>query len=231
MSEQAVTSGFGAAGASADAPIEDAVEIRLPADSAYLSVLRTATAGLAARLDFTLDEIEDLRIAVDEACAMLLPHAIETARAERRFRLDPDTLGVTVTVPTTRGQLPERDTFSWTVLSALAGDVDSGTDDERQVWITLRKRRGAAARHDCRRLHCDRRRRPRAELAAFAPDGRPRAHPRPPWLCSRCPRTTPPPVRTPPSSSNTCHWWSTSPGASAIAASPTTTWSRSPPSG
>ena len=41
----------------------------MPAEGAYLSVLRTATAGLAARLDFTLDEIEDLRIAVDEACA------------------------------------------------------------------------------------------------------------------------------------------------------------------
>ena len=36
-------------------------------------MLRTATAGLAARLDFTLDDIEDLRIAVDEACAMVLP--------------------------------------------------------------------------------------------------------------------------------------------------------------
>ena len=29
------------------------VELRLPADSAYVSVLRTTTAGLAARLDFT----------------------------------------------------------------------------------------------------------------------------------------------------------------------------------
>ena len=48
----------------------------MPAEGAYLSVLRTATAGLAARLDFTLDEIEDLRIAVDEACAMLLAQAI-----------------------------------------------------------------------------------------------------------------------------------------------------------
>jgi serine/threonine-protein kinase RsbW len=121
--------------------IEDAVEIRLPADSAYLSVLRTATAGLAARLDFTLDEIEDLRIAVDEACAMLLPHAIETATLTCRFELTPDTLTVTVTIPTTRGQLPERDTFSWTVLSALAGDVDTGTNAERDVWIQLRKRR------------------------------------------------------------------------------------------
>ncbi len=124
--------------------VEDAVEIRLPADSAYLSVLRTATAGLAARLDFTLDEIEDLRIAVDEACAMLLPHAIELAQLTCRFRLDPATLEVTVTIPTTRGQLPERDTFSWTVLSALAGEVDTGLDDERRVWIRLRKRRGTA---------------------------------------------------------------------------------------
>jgi serine/threonine-protein kinase RsbW len=121
--------------------LTDAVEIRLPADSAFLSVLRTATAGLAARLDFTLDEIEDLRIAVDEACAMLLPYAIETAQLRCRFELTPDTLTVTVTLPTTRGQLPERDTFSWTVLTALAGEVDTGSNEDREVWIRLRKRR------------------------------------------------------------------------------------------
>jgi serine/threonine-protein kinase RsbW len=131
-------------GVTADSWAQDAVEIKLPADSAYLSVLRTATAGLAARLDFTLDEIEDLRIAVDEACAMLLPAAVETAQLTCRFELSPETLDVTVSLPTTRGQLPERDTFSWTVLSALAGEVDTGQDEERRVWIRLRKRRGAA---------------------------------------------------------------------------------------
>ena len=51
------------------------VELRLPADSAYVSVLRTTTAGLAARLDFPIDDIEDLRIAVGEASAMVLPEA------------------------------------------------------------------------------------------------------------------------------------------------------------
>ena len=55
--------------------VQDRVTIQMPAEGAYLSVLRTATAGLAARLDFTLDEIEDLRIAVDEACGMLLGQA------------------------------------------------------------------------------------------------------------------------------------------------------------
>ena len=130
------------AGGGAGASVEDAVEIRLPADSAYLSVLRTATAGLAARLDFTLDEIEDLRIAVDEACAMLLPQALDASQLTCRFLLTTETIEVTVTIPTSDGRLPERNTFSWTVLSALAGDVDTGTDADRQVWIRLRKRRG-----------------------------------------------------------------------------------------
>ncbi|MGH8828897.1 MAG: anti-sigma regulatory factor, partial [Jiangellaceae bacterium] len=47
----------------------DLVELRVPASSAYLVVLRTTAASLAARQGFTLDDIEDLRIAVDEACA------------------------------------------------------------------------------------------------------------------------------------------------------------------
>ena len=62
----------------------------MPAEGAYLSVLRTATAGLAARLDFTLDEIEDLRIAVDEACGMLLAQAAPGANLECDFTLGPD---------------------------------------------------------------------------------------------------------------------------------------------
>ena len=51
------------------------VELRLPAESAYVAVLRMTTAGLAARLDFTLDDIEDLRMAVGEACALVLENA------------------------------------------------------------------------------------------------------------------------------------------------------------
>ena len=51
------------------------IDITVPADGAYLSVLRIAAAGLAARLDFTLDDIEDLRVAVDEACSILLAQA------------------------------------------------------------------------------------------------------------------------------------------------------------
>ncbi len=124
--------------------VKDVVELRLPADPAYLSVLRTATAGLAARLDFTLDEIEDLRIAVDEACAMLLPDIAEPHVLTCTFEMLDDALRITVAAPTTSGQEPERGTFAWTVLTALAGEVESGTDADGRVTVRLHKRRGAA---------------------------------------------------------------------------------------
>jgi serine/threonine-protein kinase RsbW len=132
--------GESAAATSSAAP-NDVVTIKLPAAGAYLSVLRTATAGLAARLDFTLDEIEDLRIAVDEACAMLLSQAVPGADLECEFALGTESMRVSVSVLTQDGQEPSRDTFAWTVLSALAGDVDSKSSVDNRVTITLNKRR------------------------------------------------------------------------------------------
>jgi serine/threonine-protein kinase RsbW len=103
-----VTNAAGVAGIH-DAKPRDVVVITLPADSAYLSVLRTATAGLAARLDFTIDEIEDLRIAVDEACAMLLPQAVPGADITCEFRLEDGSIRVGVSVLTIDGEQPSRD--------------------------------------------------------------------------------------------------------------------------
>ncbi|MEA2497742.1 MAG: serine/threonine-protein kinase RsbW [Actinomycetota bacterium] len=49
----------------------ETVSITVPASPAYIQVVRLVAAGLASRLKFTLDEIEDLKIAVDELCAYL----------------------------------------------------------------------------------------------------------------------------------------------------------------
>ena len=119
----------------------DTVVLKLPAQGAYLSVLRTATASLASRLDFTIDDIEDLRIAVDEACAMLLSHAVAGADLTCSFELSGDAMAVAVSVPTIDGELPSRETFAWTVLTALAGEVDSSVDADKVVTLSLRKTR------------------------------------------------------------------------------------------
>lgn len=104
------------------------VELRVPADSAYLSVLRTTAAALAARLDFTLDDIEDLRMAVGEASALVFPEADPGADATCEFFMRPGELTVSVGVPAARPTPHDEDSFAWQVLTTLAtkATVDSG---------------------------------------------------------------------------------------------------------
>jgi serine/threonine-protein kinase RsbW len=140
----AATAVPGEPAAAAGLETPDHVQVRMPAESAYLSVLRTAAAGLAARLDFTLDEIEDLRIAIDEACAMLLSQAIPGTDLECGFELGADQVTITVSVTAAQPRMPARDTFAWTVLSALAGSVDSRLEPDDRVAIVLQKRRAGS---------------------------------------------------------------------------------------
>ncbi|MER7458571.1 ATP-binding protein [Micromonospora sp. NPDC126480] len=120
---------------------DDVVHLTVPADGGYLGVLRTATAGLAARLQFALDEIEDLRIAVDEACAMLLAIATRDAELDCRFAVTDDALTVEVTVPTVRGaKLPAESSFAWKVLTALTTSASATAVDGRATISLLTRR-------------------------------------------------------------------------------------------
>ena len=95
------------------------VELRVPADSAYVAVLRTTTAGLAARLDFTIDDIEDLRIAVGEASAMVLEQARGGGDLRCAFDLGSGELTVIVSADADHAAEPDLDGFAWQVLTAL----------------------------------------------------------------------------------------------------------------
>ncbi len=117
------------------------IDLVVPADGAYLAVLRTAAAGLAARLDFTLDDIEDLRIAVDEACAILLSQASPGARLRCTFHMSDDTVIVRAGVRATNPRVPSRDGFAWTVLNALASRVEFAVVPPDQLVIELSQQR------------------------------------------------------------------------------------------
>jgi serine/threonine-protein kinase RsbW len=124
-----ITSGVGA---------RSDVELRLPADGAYAAVLRTLTAGLAARLDFTMDDIEDLRIAVSEATAMDLDQADAAADLVCRFHLEPGELRLEVGTTSQSPEKPDYDSFGWQVLTTLttAASVDA-TPGSYAVNITV----------------------------------------------------------------------------------------------
>jgi len=113
----------------------DSVDLCVPADPAYLVVVRTATAGLAARLNLSIDEIEDLRIAVDEACSLLLAGRAHPGRTlNASFSVGNGALTIVIAGPAQT--LPEHASFSWSVLRALAGEVITGVNDSG-TWIKL----------------------------------------------------------------------------------------------
>ncbi|MEP9361568.1 anti-sigma factor [Nocardioides sp. CN2-186] len=126
-----------------DAPADEEsrradVELRVPADNAYASVLRTTTAGLAARLDFPIDDIEDLRIAVGEASAMALPESVPGTDLRCEFFLAPGEMTIRVGVTVDHDIAPDYDSFAWQVLTTLATGASADcADGTFRITLTM----------------------------------------------------------------------------------------------
>jgi serine/threonine-protein kinase RsbW len=89
-------------------------------------------ADLAMRMDYDLDAVEDLRLAVDEACATLVLVADGDARLTVVFETTRSGLHIDAWVPTAQGTDVPRDGFGWAVLETLVDSVEgrpSGQDE------------------------------------------------------------------------------------------------------
>lgn len=114
----------------------DTVTLAFPARTQNVSLARTVTAAMAARADLPLDQLEDVRLAVDEAVSQLIADASGGSDITCTFRVREAGLDIDVSAPTASGQVPPTGTFSWTVLTALVDRV-SATVDEGTVTLAL----------------------------------------------------------------------------------------------
>ncbi|MEH7074338.1 anti-sigma B factor RsbW [Neobacillus drentensis] len=53
----------------------DYIEVKMPAKPEYVGVIRLTLSGIASRMGYAYEEIEDLKIAVSEACTNAAQHA------------------------------------------------------------------------------------------------------------------------------------------------------------
>ena len=118
------------------------LHLEIPASGVYLSVVRAAATGLAAQLQFTYEEIDDLRIAVDEACTQLLARRGSAETLCIDYHLKPAELRVDVSVEAPyRGDPLAKDTFAWQILTALTDEVSERADDSG-LHLSFRKHGG-----------------------------------------------------------------------------------------
>ena len=103
----------------------DAVVLTVPAEASHCALIRTAAAAVTARADFTIAAIDDLKLAVDEACALLLARAAPEGRLRAAFTSRGPQVAVDLSVPTLTARIPGTDSIHWLLISALVDTVES----------------------------------------------------------------------------------------------------------
>ena len=124
----------------ADQGTAPTVEIRTAARPALIPTVRAVASDLAARADFDLDAISDLRMAVDEACATLVGLAAPGSSLWCTFDVHGERIDVSAQVVTGGATELPTDSFGWRVLQTLADQVaiETGEEDGGRPALTIR---------------------------------------------------------------------------------------------
>jgi len=98
------------------------VELRLPADRSLLFFARMVAEGVAGTAGFSLDDMADLRMAVEEAVVALAVRADDDAVLDCAFRTA-DRITVTVVTSSSAMLPPGPDEVGWHILRTLTDSV------------------------------------------------------------------------------------------------------------
>lgn len=72
--------------------LKEAVELKVPARQNMMLVLRLTTAGVVARMGLTVDRMDDVKMAVEEACSCLIDAENPPSCLSLRFEEQQDAL-------------------------------------------------------------------------------------------------------------------------------------------
>ncbi len=117
------------------------VIVTVPSGGDFVSLLRSVTAGVAARLDVQYDTIEDLCLAVDEACAHLLRNGGPASTFTLAIGSSDGAIEMVVRIDGRPVRWPSEGAtqgFAWQVLTAL---VDEASFDRSDSGLELRLRK------------------------------------------------------------------------------------------
>jgi serine/threonine-protein kinase RsbW len=121
----------------------DEVRLTLPSSAEFLRLARVTASGLASRMGFTVDEVEDLRLAIDELCFALTGNNPPEGTVELRYSvLDRDRLEVqgfghfngAEPLPLTLTEFSER------ILDALVDEHELRTDSGLPMFRLVKNR-------------------------------------------------------------------------------------------
>lgn len=129
------------------------LELSFPAKGDFLFLARLAVGAVAARVGLTVEELEDVHLAVDELCLLLIgPEEATDERLECSVGWDDDELSVRCRLLAGSGSAPGPrrgrfdDEFSERILDALVDDHGVSEVDGVPTGFLTKRRRVEQAR-------------------------------------------------------------------------------------
>ena len=124
-------------------PVPGSIVATVPARSEYLGILRSFTGVVAAELALSLDDIDDLRLAIDEAFTYLLSGGTSASGVTVTFVVAPRELIITLGIDADLLPWPPPDaeeSLAWKVMSGLVDRVElERAADGRPTVVIVKK--------------------------------------------------------------------------------------------
>jgi len=124
------------------------VELRIPARAEWVAVARLAAAAVGSRMRFSVDEIDDLKLAIAEACTNCIQRSEGIENIDIRWEAGPNELRITVTGD---GRAPKLESVKASaedpkvgglgvfLIRALMDDVEYELDPQRGARLVMTK--------------------------------------------------------------------------------------------
>ncbi|MFQ6392997.1 ATP-binding protein [Nocardia sp. KC 131] len=101
------------------------IEIRVPAQLEQLVMLRALAETVALIADFGLDEVTDIRLALDEIATELILGAVADTTIDCRFTYRESAMLVQVSSVAVADVVPGQDSFGWHIVRTLTDTVNA----------------------------------------------------------------------------------------------------------
>ncbi len=113
--------------------LDNSVSVLVPLKAEYVSIVRLTASGIASRMVFDFDAIEDIKVAISEVLSKIIEKHWDCDRIEIRFDYLEDSLAIIFRLP---GNFSKQlfgdstDDFAFAIISSLMDSVAAGEEDD-----------------------------------------------------------------------------------------------------
>ncbi|MFJ1460521.1 anti-sigma factor [Nocardia wallacei] len=104
------------------------IGVRIPADFEDLALLRAVTETVALFADFAMDQVVDIRLAVEEVATALVQDSVRDTELDCAFEYDRAGMRVRVAAVTNSDKGPDEGGMGWHIVSTLTDSLTTSVD-------------------------------------------------------------------------------------------------------